>query len=610
MIVLDAPIQRVIIYADRARVIRQGRIQLHGGESKISIPMLPISLDENSVRATSLNPAVQIIDVDILTEQRPRNMSPELAALQAQYEQIAAADEELADEDFIEEERLAFFVSLRESASDAMSKGFAFAGFSLENIKALIDYISAEQRRSIKRRREIAIQRLQLSQQMKDLQAQTPHLLVSTLQPNEETQDESEQEAKKPRSIRSPFGRHLFISDGNDDENNDEQDDDETEVETPFLSRKRSIVTHQKTRTIQLTVFAETEGEYEFSVSYMVSEVSWQPFYDIRVSTENDYAISFLAEIQQNTGEHWLDVPISLSTARPNQDADVPRIRPWLIEAAPKPSPLTRRTFFGRPPSNNDDSRSSSPFGRRSSPPVPPSPFRRAASSSNAEQKASQVNLDQELEQISGAIPTMTYEVAQPLRILSGETPTKAFIANYQLEGQLEMMAIPEQSETAFLCARLKNTTEQTILGGTALIFFGTHFVGKIQLDTIAPRRSFMVQLGDQPHVRIQRELEKHSSESLASGDKCRTEFIYRITVFNDGNAPVQLVVYDHIPLARHKDISVLVRAIVPQPSVPHNPNNNIFEWRLEIPPQSHQKITLGFALDHPHDMKIVSKRN
>lgn len=612
MIILEAPIQRVIVYTDRARVIRQGRVRLSGGENAVTIPMLPMTLDDKTVRATSINPTVQIIDVEVVVETLPPTPIPEAESLQAEYDQLVAADQALADDDAIEDGRLTFLRDLRESASTALGRALAGGKLPLENIDQLMDYVSDQQRRSNARRREIAHHRRELSRQMDTLQRNAPNgmTLKPRQTPTEFSTNDDDDDSTTADNNRAPFGRRLFGSNNTPPNPSTDPDDGRD----PFAFAARS----NKSRSIKLTMFAETDGEYEVSVSYMVSRVSWKPFYDIRVSTENDYAISFLAEIQQSTGEDWLDIPISLSTARPNQDADLPRIRPWVIDAAPPPASGSLLRRIGSPPTNNNSS--GSRFGgfssRRSSPPPsPPSPprnpFSRSETAANESRPLSvPVQFDQEPAQISGAIPTVTYHVPQTMSLGSGDTPTKAFISNFQLEGHLDMMAIPEQNETAFLCARLKNTTEQMILAGSALIFFGTHYVGKIDLEAIAPRRTFMVQLGEQPQVRVQRQLDKHSSSPGPTDEKRRTEFIYRITVFNDGDTPISLAVYDHIPLARHKDITVLLRAVVPQPSSPHNPDTNIFEWRLNIEPRSQQSITLGFALDHPHDMKIVSKRS
>lgn len=601
MYVLDAPIQRVVIHTDRARVIRQGTIRLSGGECVIDIADLPMTLDDRSVRATSVNPDVQIVDVGVLIEDKPTILPPEVEALRAQYDELISIDQQLVDDDQIEEERLTFLRDLREAASDAMGRALADGEMPLKNIDELIDYISDQQRESNSRRREIATGRRDISAKLAELRKKAPPGV--SLRP-EDGWIEGDDDDDEPRS---PFGKRVFGRSASSSSNNSNNDDEPSDRR---VRRGRS----QKSRTIQLTVFVEQDGDYEISVSYLVSRVSWKPFYDIRVADENDFAISMLAEIKQQSGEDWVDVPISLSTARPSQDADLPKLKPWIIGAAPPPQ--RRGSPFGGSSSSRSDS-SGSRFGssfssRRPFPPPPSrSPFGRASSDSSKERATSNpVKLDQEPEKISSSVPVVNYNVAQRLHIPSGTEATKAFIANFQIEGQLDIMAIPEESETAFMFARLRNTTDQTLLQGSALIFYGTHYTGKIAMEHIAPRQQFMVRLIEHAYLRAQRHLEKHSESPSPTEGKVRSDYIYRVKVFNDGDTPVSLVVYDHIPVANHKDIAVHLQAAVPQPSVPHNPDTNIFEWRITVPPQAHHSITVGFAVDHPAGMDILSKRN
>ena len=73
-------------------------------------------------------------------------------------------------------------------------------------------------------------------------------------------------------------------------------------------------------------------------MSYIVYRASWTPKYDIRVfGKEKKMIINYFGIIQQTTGEDWTDTKISLSTAVPSIDGNVPEITTENVRIKPKP---------------------------------------------------------------------------------------------------------------------------------------------------------------------------------------------------------------------------------------------------------------------------------
>lgn len=609
---LDAPIQHVIVYTNRARITRAGLMYLDAGEHIITVEGLPLALENKTVRAASPTSGLRIVDVDVQAVSTPSPDSAEIEALQTDYDELLDQDETLADKDRVLSNRLNALRDMYNAASEQLGASLARGDLPLDNINVILDYMSEQEDQINQQRREIARQRRELAEKIREVQRTVPvggalktreSMAAPTPQApptstDDEDDDKNGDDAATSLLRRRPSGR-------------DERKDN-SERRSPFGPARTGLGSAlnrlaNKRKRITLTVYAEQSGEYDFQISYNVTQASWKPFYDVRVN-DGQFSLTFMAEIQQNTREAWPAVPLTLSTARPLQDADMPKIKPWIIDVE-RPTP-PRRNPFGRRDDNTNNQRS---FRRPPNPPQRPA-FGRGNNhddeqENHDEARAKRVKLDEEPAQISGVTPTVTYEVQQNLEISGDNTAHKAFVETFELEGDLELIAIPEQAETAFLCAHIRNVTNHVLLAGSALIFFGTQYIGKTQLKAINPNHKFMVQLGEQERLRVERKLDKHTSTRSASDSaKSRTEFIYRIRVFNDSDDHVQLKIYDHIPIAQHKDIVVHLRAMSPNPTGKHN--HNIFDWELEIEPGKHEEITMGFALDHPHDMKIVSKRS
>ncbi|VDN32462.1 unnamed protein product [Gongylonema pulchrum] len=99
---------------------------------------------------------------------------------------------------------------------------------------------------------------------------------------------------------------------------------------------------HHKThvRSICLLLESNSGGDVELDVSYQVPSASWRPSYEIRVqSATNTLKLSYFGQIQQNTGEDWLDTSLILSTARPSFGATTPRLGTLNAEFYKPPPP-------------------------------------------------------------------------------------------------------------------------------------------------------------------------------------------------------------------------------------------------------------------------------
>ena len=72
------------------------------------------------------------------------------------------------------------------------------------------------------------------------------------------------------------------------------------------------------TATVEVEILQA--GDLTVDLSYMVAGASWKPLYDLRLREEGEKTtleVGYLAQVSQQTSEHWEAVPLTLSTARP-----------------------------------------------------------------------------------------------------------------------------------------------------------------------------------------------------------------------------------------------------------------------------------------------------
>lgn len=88
------------------------------------------------------------------------------------------------------------------------------------------------------------------------------------------------------------------------------------------------------TSEILVTVDADaTVPDATFEISYVVSNANWYPTYDIRGQELGDpLAITWKANVSQNTGVDWKDVNLTVSTGDPTLGGVKPELGRWFLD--------------------------------------------------------------------------------------------------------------------------------------------------------------------------------------------------------------------------------------------------------------------------------------
>lgn len=272
MISLETQVTAVAVYPDRARVTRQGQVQLDSGLNQIEISGLPARLNPDSARAAARGTA----RARLLGLQVQRAFYAETPTEQVRFleEQLEAAQDEMG----------ALEAQLARVAENR-ARLDSLAGHTRQYARALADgkttveaqlaYFDALRQGAAR----LDAERLSLQAQQRTLERRIQQL---------------KQQLDQVRSARPPERYSALV---------------EIEVSQP--------------------------GELAVELSYVISSAGWTPLYDLRLSEEAEkpvLEVGYLAQVSQQSGEAWQDVSLTLSTARPALASRLPELEPWYIE--------------------------------------------------------------------------------------------------------------------------------------------------------------------------------------------------------------------------------------------------------------------------------------
>jgi uncharacterized protein (TIGR02231 family) len=545
MIPFDTTITAVTVFNDQARITRTGTAALDAGEHTLILPNMPLSLIHDSVRAKGTGDGVTLLGVDVKTEYLADLPEEEILALEDQLEALREQDTILEDEDRVLAQRLDWLNGITDSSPDSYARALANGRTSLDHLSALSDYITSGTLDTQDRRRAIKAERRDLAKHI--------HAV--------------ERQLEQARGSRST---------------------------TRYV--------------IHVGVQADAETEIALEVEYGVWNASWQSVYDLRLEGDN-LAMTYMANVTQQTGEDWPEVSLLLSTARPGAGASLPELQPWYINQyypVPRPVPKPAHAVFGRAKGGGMMDRldrmeeqeevagewlsADESFDMPAAAPEP-QPMQQA-----------QATIEPPTSSAGGG--AVTYRIARPVEVPSDGTPHHTTIAITPLKVALDHITVPKLAEEAYLRATVTNTSDFILLPGQVSLFHGTDFVGKTWIKTVAPGEEFKAQLGVDDRIRVERKLIGRTVSKAGMSGARRTEFAYRIKLANLLDRPAKITVQDQIPLGRHEQIKAKLLNDTPQ--VTEQSKLNVLTWEMEIPRGERREIVFTFSVEHPRDMQIT----
>jgi uncharacterized protein (TIGR02231 family) len=294
--------------------------------------------------------------------------------------------------------------------------------------------------------------------------------------------------------------------------------------------------------------------------------------------------VGYLAQVTQQTGEAWLDVSLSLSTARPALAGVLPELEPEYLQPVPPivpravqasmPIALMKSEGLGQARMDNE-----------------------ALSFAAAPMEEAQAGVES-----SGM--AVTYQAAGTANIPPDGQPHRVTVARFPLQPRLDYVSAPSLVQAVYRRARLVNDSPYALLPGQANLFAGDEFVGATSLELTAPQGEIELFLGVDDRVKVERELKRHDVDKTMIGGKRRLHYAYEIKLENLLSVPAALTLHDQVPVSRHEEIKVRLDAADPKPA--RQTELNLLDWELTLAPKEKRVVRFEYTVEHPATMQVM----
>ncbi len=335
---------------------------------------------------------------------------------------------------------------------------------------------------------------------------------------------------------------------------------------------------------IEFVVTTDEDKKADVVITYLATNAGWTPYYDLRAEDiEADIEFTYRAKVWQGTGADWKRVNLTISTGNPNVGAQVPALNPWYVNI------YSPQAYRGRAKSeaySNDD------YDR----PVA------AVSGYVAEMDKSSYMLNSM--QTSASFTTIVsnsvsteFKISIKYDIASDNQPVEVVMQKQRLKASYKYVTIPKLEAAAYLQADIIDWMQYSLLSGESNIYFKGTFVGNGYIDPALANDTLQLSLGRDNAITVKRDQVKDFCKTSVFGVKKSTSKAYEITIVNTKKKPINIEVYDQVPLTQNADLEVAVEELS---GATQDTATGKVTWKMTIEPEKTEKRQLRFTVKYP----------
>ncbi|GAB6010701.1 DUF4139 domain-containing protein [Viscerimonas tarda] len=411
---------------------------------------------------------------------------------------------------------------------------------------------------------------------------------------------------------------------------------------------QESVKNIKTSGVLKLSLTSPTNVSSDFTISYYTTASGWTPYYDINVmGIGNPIKIASKAKVKQTTGMDWDKVKLTLSTSAPSKGKIAPLFNAWFLA-------FQENYLYNRKMGNALVAQNKMSYDANALAEVVVSPkmmVREAASAAESgqpliivdgkvvtqeERENIDPNMIKNVEVVNGADATSlygsratngvilitlknsmgdfvsqeenqlnkTYSIALPYTIEGNGKEQSIDLQTLDVPAKFSYYSAPKLDGETFLVAEISNWEQLGLLTGNANITYDGTYVGKTLIDVNSTLEKLALTLGTDKRVTVKREKLQDFSSKKFLGNDTKQEFVYQLTVKNNQNQAIKMILKDQYPLSTQKEIEVEI--LKETTATTHrNEEVGVLVWEFELKPGETRTFKTAYSVKYPKDKTL-----
>jgi len=337
-----------------------------------------------------------------------------------------------------------------------------------------------------------------------------------------------------------------------------------------------------------LTLMAPASANSTLTITYFTPSAGWIPYYDITVaSADRPLTISQKSKVFQTTGLDWEKIKLTLSTATPSNGKVAPLFSTWFLrEQMIVGSGLRSRQVMSQN-TYSYDMESTMELA--------------AAAPTMAE--GSGFSMDDFVNESDNAL-NIIYTIDLPYSIPGNGKEQNIDLQTKETTAEYKYYCAPKLDNATYVLAEIADWGQLGLLSGNANVTFEGVYVGATYIDAGSTHEKLSLTLGTDQRVSVKREKLQDFSATRFLGNDVLQTFTYKITVRNNQNRKIKMVLKDQYPISTQRRIEVtLLKETTRWTAI--NEDVGVISWEEDFDPGETKTYQISFSVKYPKDMKL-----
>lgn len=335
-------------------------------------------------------------------------------------------------------------------------------------------------------------------------------------------------------------------------------------------------------KALKVKVYSPEALTLPVTISYLTPDAGWSPIYDVRVKDINSpVQLTYKANVYQHSGLNWHNIDFVLSTANPSEGITAPQPRPWNIYL-------------------NDRKNSFSLSGAVSKTMAVPVAYDYYddQESNNSDMKQRNVFTDYVVTNNNGLNEQFT--ITLPYTIIGYSNDNILTLKEKEVSAEYRYIATPKLDSNAFLQAQITDWDTLSLLPGKSTVFYAGNYIGEGYITTQGVKDKLNISLGRDKEIIIARNQDiNEKSKPSFFGNEISQKFAYTIDMRNTKTSPINITIYDQLPVIKNKAISL---EDTKYPGAEYNKETGLLTWQISLQAKELKQLPFSFKITYPKD--------
>jgi uncharacterized protein (TIGR02231 family) len=194
------------------------------------------------------------------------------------------------------------------------------------------------------------------------------------------------------------------------------------------------------------------------------------------------------------------------------------------------------------------------------------------------------------------------YNIALPYSIPSQTEPIFIEIQKFSMEAKYDYYCYPKLDKDVFLMCHFESLGNINLLPGNGSVYFEGKSVGKTFLDPYSSKKINDLSLSRDVSIICERTLDEKFSSETKVGDNIKFEKTYKLSLKNNKDRLVSIILVDQIPKSTKKSIDV---QLLDSSEAIFDKKNGKLKWNIQLSPNEVVEKKFTFTVKHPSESKV-----